>query len=121
MQTFLPYPNFRDSLESLDSKRLGKQRVESFQILKTLLGYSDGWKHHPVVKMWRHYEAALAQYYNLSLVIWAARGYKNIVLQPATITGTIVYPPFIGDEQFHASHRSRLLRKDPEFYGKYQW
>jgi len=33
MQTFLPYPDFLQSLQSLDNKRLGKQRVETFQIL----------------------------------------------------------------------------------------
>ena len=38
MQTFLPYRNFRKSLQSLDDKRLGKQRVETFQILNNLLG-----------------------------------------------------------------------------------
>lgn len=26
-------------------------------------------------------------------------------------------PPWIGDEAFHLSHRSNLLRKNPEFYG----
>ena len=31
------------------------------------------------------------------------------------------YPPWFGNEKIHASHRSNLLRKDPEFYGKYGW
>jgi hypothetical protein len=26
-------------------------------------------------------------------------------------------PPWLGDEAFHRSHRSSLLRKDPEHYG----
>jgi hypothetical protein len=30
-------------------------------------------------------------------------------------------PNWIGDEKFHASHRSNLLRKDKEFYGKFGW
>ena len=37
MQVFLPYPDFKKSLESLDNKRLGKQRVEAKQILNVLL------------------------------------------------------------------------------------
>ena len=37
MQTFLPYPDIEKSLNSLDSKRLGKQRVEAYQILNILL------------------------------------------------------------------------------------
>lgn len=33
MQTFIPFPDFCQSAEVLDMKRLGKQRVESFQVL----------------------------------------------------------------------------------------
>ena len=33
MQVFLPYPDFKKSLESLDDKRLGKQRVETYQLI----------------------------------------------------------------------------------------
>ena len=38
MQTFLPYPDIQKSLESLDNKRLGKQRVESYQIISAITG-----------------------------------------------------------------------------------
>ncbi len=38
MQTFLPYSDFRKSLESLDNKRLGKQRVEAYQIISAITG-----------------------------------------------------------------------------------
>ena len=27
-------------------------------------------------------------------------------------------PPWLGDEAVHRSHRSALLRKDPEWYGR---
>ena len=45
MQTFLPYPDFRESLESLDYKRLGKQRVEAWQIYQIVSGKrtKGGW------------------------------------------------------------------------------
>ena len=45
MQTFLPYKSFKQSLQSLDYRRLGKQRVEAFQILNVLLGRTEtkGW------------------------------------------------------------------------------
>ena len=33
MQTFLPYPDFARSARVLDRKRLGKQRVETLQVL----------------------------------------------------------------------------------------
>lgn len=37
MQTFLPYSDFARSAASLDMMRLGKQRVETFQVLQKLL------------------------------------------------------------------------------------
>ena len=40
MQTFLPYPDFQLSAECLDYKRLGKQRLEAFQLLVAL---EDKW------------------------------------------------------------------------------
>ena len=36
MQTFLPFPDFVASARSLDRLRLGKQRVETLQILNAL-------------------------------------------------------------------------------------
>ena len=30
-------------------------------------------------------------------------------------------PSWLGDLDFHASHRSNLLRKDPEWYGQFGW
>jgi len=38
VQTFLPYPDFKQSAACLDYRRLGKQRVEGVQILKAILG-----------------------------------------------------------------------------------
>ena len=37
------------------------------------------------------------------------------------IDGDIVYPHWLGDENFHSAHRSNLLRKDKEFYSQYLW
>lgn len=122
MQTFLPYPSFPKSAACLDNKRLGKQRVEAMQILNVLAGKSSGWKHHPAVLMWRGYEKALRQYLRAVIIEWKRRGFKNsmripraVSLQPHEI------PPWIGSRRFHSSHRSNLLRKDPEHYGKMGW
>ena len=38
MQTFLPYSDINESLRVLDDKRLGKQRVESLQIINAIMG-----------------------------------------------------------------------------------
>ena len=119
MQTFLPYPDLKKSLQTLDYRRLGKQRVEAYQIIRTIKS-GGGWQNHPAVKMWRGHINALKLYYNLSLEEWINRGYKNS-LEKMPIHGRIVYPPWFGDEKFHAAHRSNLLRKDHVYYKKFHW
>ena len=69
MQTFLPLPDFHKSLACLDSKRLGKQRLETHQILKVLSGESEAWKNHPAVKMWIGFDNSLIEYFNLNVDI----------------------------------------------------
>ena len=115
MQTFLPLPSYRKSASVLDNRRLGKQRVEAIQIARVLTGLSTGWQHHPAVKMWRGYEEALRYYMNLAIWTWLDRGYKNTMKIQAV--GQIVMPPWMGNEAFHRSHQSNLIRKDPAFYG----
>jgi hypothetical protein len=120
MQTFLPYADFQKTAKTLDYRRLGKQRVEAFQILKVLSGKSTskGWINHPTVKMWRGYEIALRMYLRVIILEWIGRGYKNSMDIPVE---ELVYdlPFWIGNEDFHASHRSNLKRKNPEFYKKF--
>lgn len=129
MQTFLPYPDFQASAKCLDYKRLGKQRVEAYQILRALSGQSKGWVNHPATKMWRGYEVALAKYGAEMCKEWKARGYKDslfykfadyLVGHIDRDTLTFQLPPWVGGS-IHASHRSNLLRKDKKFYGKYGW
>ena len=120
MQTFLPYPDFKKSVEVLDYKRLGKQRVETFQVLNILLGRTDtkGWINHPVTKMWRGYEPALQMYQNYTISEWIKRGYKN-TMQFENILIEARMPSWLGDERLHKSHRSNLLRKDWEYYSEF--
>ena len=40
MQTFLPYSDYEASAQTLDNKRLNKQILEGYQILKVLSGAS---------------------------------------------------------------------------------
>jgi hypothetical protein len=123
VQTFLPYPSFQKSARVLDTKRLGKQRIEAMQILKILRGEATGtgWKNHPAVRMWRGYERALAIYYNAMLQEWERRGYANVVLQPVRLRGRVNYPPWLGSRRLHASHRANLLRKNAAFSAQYGW
>jgi len=129
MQTFLSYPSFSLSAQCLDTKRLGKQRVEAYQILRVLVGESQGWKNHPAVKMWKGYEWALWSYGQDICVEWIRRGFKDTCL--GKIEGMEGYdvvnaskfkrPEWLGDDSLHASHRSNLLRKDPIHYSQFGW
>jgi hypothetical protein len=122
MQTFLPYPNFRKSLKALDSKRLGKQRVEAFQILNIILNRTStkGWRNHPAVKMWKKFPNALKSYTNECITEWIRRGFQNN-MKLERISGKLVMPFWIGNKKFHSSHRSNLLRKNYEHYSKFGW
>jgi hypothetical protein len=105
MQTFLPSPSFAESAAALDRQRLGKQRVETLQILQVLTGHrlvssarppgatramplpreewrvepvaSRGWSHHPAVLMWRGHLAALGAYQQAICAEWTGRGYRD--------------------------------------------
>ena len=128
MQTFLPYPDFKKSLESLDNKRLGKQRVETYQLIAGLEGrltltgkaYSKSRINHPISQMFRDNIPALKQYLNDSIDVWVARG-KNNTMKKEVITEEIVMPVWFGDPDFHTSHRANLLRKDAVYYGAHGW
>lgn len=126
MQTFLPYPDFAASLATLDTKRLGKQRVEAMQLVNSTLKLAQdptaktGWANHPARNMWNGYLDALKLYHNLSIQEWVRRGYKN-TMKLYDLPQDILLPAWVGDERVHRSHRSNLLRKDAAHYGKFGW
>jgi hypothetical protein len=106
MQTFMPYVDFTLVAKCLDNKRLGKQRVECWQIYLVLqkikrreyledlnnleipkitpIQYEEllslkhlGWEYHPIVKMWKGYEESLL-YYGVDMCDeWISRGFKD--------------------------------------------
>jgi len=120
MQTFLPYPSFEKSAKALDYKRLGKQRLEAKQILNALMPNSTSrWRNHPAVKMWKGYEKALKLYYNEMVKEWIRRGYKNSM--SLYEVSDVILPHWLGNSEFHSSHRSNLLRKNYDFYCQYGW
>lgn len=120
MQTFAP--EGRDIIagfRKLDRQRLGKQRVETYQILRSLIGVSAGWRNHPATLMWEDYIPALAQYGIVNCHIWKERGYNDSLLPKfhaiaRGFPGPCKMPKFLDD--IAESHRSNLIRKYPEFY-----
>lgn len=123
MQTFLPYKSFIRSAGVLDQQRLGKQRVETMQIMRALCE-GRGWVNHPATLMWKGYENHLMAYQVAVVNQWLARGYKDTCLEKtqaiweaAGEPGQDAAPPWLGNRRFHAAMMSRLIQKDPEFYG----
>ena len=147
MQTFLPYEDFKQSLDCLDYRRLGKQRVECLQMLRTYIpgDTKKGWSNHPVTKMWSATPKALAYYGLLDCDCWISRGYKDTTKQKILdaimdIVGPVTQeelsdeyanaifngdsdflPIWFGNKAYHDSHKSNLLRKNHEFYSQYGW
>lgn len=134
MQTFLPFSNFTKSAKCLDRQRLGKQRVECKQILTALeskrSGRKAGWQNHPATRMWERQEAALCCYAIDICQEWLNRGYKDSLLSWFENYRELLRscgadpedrPQWLGDERLHASHRGRLLFKDPVHYGQFGW
>lgn len=133
MQTFLPFPSFDASAVALDVRRLGKQRVEAVQVLRGLIVPGYGWRRHPAVRMWAGYEEALVRYGLEICGVWTAEGRADTcsvtllqdfgVWQPGRAPRTQEQlaadgdlPPWLGAPDFHRSHQSALVRKDPAFY-----
>ena len=124
MQTFLPYADFEKSAKSLDRQRLGKQRVETMQIMNAILNPNYGWQSHPAVNMWRGHETTLLEYQKAICNEWVSRGYKDTCLQKTidlvdSVKTNTTRPGWIGDYEFHLSHQSNLLRKLPDHYSQH--
>lgn len=126
MQTFLPFPDFRQSAAALDPARLGKQRVEALQMLRALVIPEYGWQSHPAVRMWMGHVPALTMYGLAMVDEWTARGGEDTtrdkIMEFAPqaahpdYAAKIPMPYWLGNPDFHLSHRSRLLAKDERFY-----
>jgi len=132
VQTFLPYPDFERSARALDAKRLGKQRVETIQVVRALTRPTYGWANHPAVLMWKGYEEALGRYGLTCCEVWTERGFGDTcavtigadlrafgivtIRTQAELAAGEALPPWLGQERVHVSHQSALVRKDPEFY-----
>ncbi|SOC57364.1 MSMEG_6728 family protein [Ornithinimicrobium cerasi] len=129
MQTFLPVADFGASARLLDPARLGKQRVETLQVLRALELPDYGWAAHPAVRMWRGRTPALVAYGLATVHAWRAVGHADSTgpqiaeFAPQVLGMTQeelgrggLLPSWLGDEALHRSHRSNLLAKDPDYY-----
>lgn len=89
------------------------------------------WYSHPACRMWRGRVDSLKLYFNTMLVqvlkvgshvVTAFKCYDLTDYDGDRFQWPNPSPPtWLGHEDFHAAHRSNLLRKLPTFYGQYGW
>lgn len=132
MQTFLPYKDYNQCAEILDNKRLNKQILESYQILKVLSGQSlsGAWRNHPAVLMWKNAEKSLRTYVNAMIKEARLRGIRtdgneaNLDALEAVsghLWGTQepVWSQGSHVNRVNITHRANLYRKDPIYYAEF--
>jgi len=130
MQTFLPYKDFDKSAQALDSKRLNKQILEGYQILKVLSNDDPhaAWRNHPAVKMWRGHERSLYNYVMCMVAEADIRGIKTdknvanimeLVRNAGKRWGSDL-PAWYGNtnkvRRLTTTHKANLYKKDPTYY-----
>jgi len=130
MQTFLPSSNILWSAMELDSKRLNKQILEAYQILKTISTQAKAWGNHPAVLMWKGHEQALMSYARTMASEAERRGIKvdknlanlDILEHQYGDKWGATMPKWFDKDTMNrivATHRANLYRKDPVFYEAY--
>lgn len=141
VNTFVVSKSLPECAALLDYRRLGKQRVEAYQIIKALEEGTSSWLNHPACRMWKDHVEPLKLYYNYMVREWETRGYTNnmplydlqedefrfvkshfdglktIIDVPEDAVPEKTFPWWFGWEPFLSSHRASLVRKSPDFYG----
>lgn len=122
MQTFMPLPDYYESMMTLDKSRLGNQVWrEGLTLIR------GGWSNHPASRMWRGYEYHLGLYLLAGIEALKHQRNKHYVEVENKIIAEMQKhpdngpPPWLGNQEFHASHRSNLIRKNPEHYRAFGW
>lgn len=125
MMLWLPHENFRDCARAMDSRTLTIQRFDAWRLLNMLTkGVPVGMKRNPTIRMWQEYPTWVAGYGMAICLEWELRSEKSSeitklfeeYLDVADLTDT--YPRWLGDSLLHSSHRSNMIKLDPDHYMK---
>lgn len=146
MQTFLPFADFTNTAMTLDLKRLNSQVNEGLVIAAAALSLKRNgeeyepnpgkiaWANHPATTMWKGHVNSLIEYTIICLSHFRLRTFKSDYIENDTRYNRLLklndkcwefglynssLPVWIGDEDFHRSHQSNLIRKDPEYYSRF--
>lgn len=133
MQTFLPSIDYEYNAQVLDSKRLNKQILEGYQIMKVLSSASESgaWRNHPAVLMWKNAEHSLMDYINHMVYEADIRGIKtdknvsNLKALKLSFSNRWGKSTPIWQKPEHVyrlteSHKANLYRKDSIAYSEYR-
>ena len=115
VNTFVTSSSVVGCAKALDYRRLGKQRVEAYQLWRALMGITKGWTKHPATLMWTGHTCFLALYCNTMIDEWISRGYKN-TMQHLPCCKNPRPPWWWGWEPMMMSHKASLNRKMPAYY-----
>jgi hypothetical protein len=132
VQTFAPLQDATEIAKVLDYRRLGKQRVETKQLLMALLGLdkagepttvpaSPHTRYHPITRAWAGHEFALWQYGMAMCIEWIGRGYNSTIhtwfeAVEAGLDSAPGWPWWWGTPQITDNHQRMLVWKEPSHY-----
>lgn len=116
--TLLPVADLKCSAQMLDDKRLLNQAYISSRLARSILLEKD-WHKIPAARMWGGREGGLLAFHDFCIEEAMRRGLTT-PLVPFN-RRAYVLPMWFGDEKYHGSLRSTLLREDPAFYRRYDW
>lgn len=106
-----------ETAQVLDPRRLNKQVIETVQIVKTIIGESDAWKNHPVVKMYT------AHWDWLILYKETLKSFLNGDLDNAKFLSKEAdrYRPDFHIQAFFDQMKRRLYTKDNNYYSQWSY
>lgn len=134
---WLPKPDFYESVSCLTTYQVGRQVHEAWWILECLTGRRQRANRYMMSRLWNGYSSGLALYLSLAIREWNVRGFPSCHEAPydfrnnyklnekwigrLNVVNKIHYPPWVGNERLHSSHRSFLLRDEPVHYSQFGW
>lgn len=117
VNTFILTNSPKECAKLLDYKRLGKQRVEAYQIVNIIIGEQKGFSNHPIAHVWKDHVESLKYYTNCMIDEWINRGYKNTMVKYDLPDYTEDQLPWwYKNKQLQYCNMASLARKDPKFY-----
>jgi DNA-binding CsgD family transcriptional regulator len=113
---YLPYPDFKKSVECLDNRRLTDQTTTIKSILE------NNWTNHPVSLVWRYHRWQLCNF-----GLYSADGLRQRNIETdfdwfmhhrenLPVNSRTDMPYWFNNPKLHSAHRADLVKHSPELY-----